>query len=95
MNKMKEFTQQEAIDFYESNVWKNWSLEEIALFQLHQPKLCVPFVMFHESVEALLDRSVWTHELDNPENLLAEYKGRVGIPTMNDIIIKLFKLMDK
>lgn len=53
---MKEFAEQEAIDFYASNEWKNWTLPEIALFQLHQRRLCVHFSTFHKAIEVLLDR---------------------------------------
>jgi hypothetical protein len=92
---MKEFNEQEAIDFYESGGWKNWDIKDVALFQLYQPKLCVPFTLYHEAIEALLDRSVYTHELAETEVLIAEYEGKIDKPTITDIYMKLVKLADK
>jgi hypothetical protein len=90
---MKQLNENEAIELYESNKWKDWTPEEIAVFQLYQDLLCVPFPIFHESIEKLLGRSVWTHEFARRADLIAEYEGKIGKPSMEDIIVKLIDLV--
>jgi hypothetical protein len=92
---MKQLSETEAIDLYNNEEWNNWTNEEIALFQLNQQRLCVPFRKFHESVETLLDRPVWTHEFARPADLIAEYEGKVGQPSMGDIYVKLIDLVNR
>lgn len=92
---MTQLTPEQAVEFYEKGDWKNWTLKEIALFQLHQQFLCVPFGTFHEAIEVLLERSVWTHEMADPKALIDEYEGRVEKPTINDVVIKLYKMVEK
>lgn len=61
---------------YNSGWWKTKTPEEIAEFQIHEEKLCVPFDVFHESVEKWLGRPVWTHEFADPNALIAEKEGK-------------------
>jgi hypothetical protein len=69
-----QFTEEEAIKIAESFIWKQWSDKEVVDFQLFQDKLCMDFSRFHEAIEKVLERSVWTHEFANPESLRSEYK---------------------
>jgi hypothetical protein len=92
---VNQLTPEQAVEFYEKGEWKNWTLKEIALFQLHQQFLCVPFPLFHEAIEALLERSVWTHEMADSKALIDEYEGKIEKPTINDVVIKLFRMVDK
>jgi len=38
-------------------------------------RLTMPFAVFHDMVEKLLGRAVWTHEFARPEHLIAEFAG--------------------
>ena len=67
---------EEAIRLYNTKWWKLKTEEEIAEFQIHQPKLCCPFEVFHKAMETWLGRSVWTHEFANPQTLIDEKEGR-------------------
>jgi len=70
---MKE---QEAIALLRGGDWKRWTPRERAVFQLKEPRLCMPLNEFHEVVEKTLGRHVLTHELAHPSLLLAEIEGR-------------------
>jgi len=84
-------TEEEAINLYNSKWWENKTDEEVALFQLNEPLLCMPFHVFHNAVEKWLGRPVWSHEFARPDLLLAEKSGKritSGHPleTFNDIL---------
>ena len=57
---MKQLTKEQAIAIFNGGEWKDWSDEEIVKFQLYQDRLCVPFDKFHEAMESVLGRPVWT-----------------------------------
>ena len=59
---MRQLTEYEAIKISESDVWKKWSHKKRAAFQIRQELLSLPFDVFHEAVETVLDRPVMTHE---------------------------------
>jgi len=71
---------------YESEIWKDMTLEQIAEFQLFQDRLCVPFDKFQEAMEKLLNRPVWTHEFAFKDQLIKEFLGEKSAPTMEEII---------
>lgn len=48
--------------------------------------LCGDFGYFHESVEFLLGRSVWTHEFINAKALVEEAFGRKDSPSFQEIV---------
>jgi hypothetical protein len=85
---MKTLTKQQAIDLYNSEVWKDWTDEKIVRVQLFQERLCVDFRKFHEALENVLGRGVFTHELSssNIENIYKEYLGVGSQPTLDEII---------
>ena len=85
---MKQLTKKEAIEIHDSEIWKTWTKEKIAYFQLKQDRLCVPFDVFHESVEYCLKRPVYTHEFGslNREGLIAELEEKKVAPTIDEII---------
>jgi hypothetical protein len=87
----KQFTKEEAVAFYESKEWEEWTLQKIAVFQLYQECLCVPFAKFHKGMEVLLDRPVWTHEFADQDALVAEYEGKATKATFGDVMNKLDK----
>lgn len=83
---MKQLTQKQAIKLAESEIWKDMILEEIAKFQLFQERLCVPFDKFHEAIEFVFGRPVWTHEFAFRDLLIREYLGKKSAPSMEEII---------
>ena len=82
-------TKDEAITLAESKWWEHYTPAEAARFQLGEPLLCMPFAEFQRGTEALLGRSVWTHEFADMAGLLAEADGAVAAPTMAEIVAKL------
>lgn len=69
-----------AIKFYESELWKQWTDEQIFVFQMMNEVLCVDFDIFHDSVNRSLCRKVYTHELSKPDLLVKEFitlKGKL------------------
>ena len=86
---MKQLTSKQAIEFAKSDIWKEWSDEEIVKFQLYQKKLCMDFSRFQDAMEGVLKRPVWTHEFafaSDPGGIIEEYEGKCGKPNMDDII---------
>jgi len=51
-------TKEEAVNLYESNFYSNMTAREIAIFQLFEERLCIPFAVFHKAVEESLGRPV-------------------------------------
>jgi hypothetical protein len=83
---MKQLSKEEAITLHTSEVWKSWSKEDIAAFQLFQKRLCVPFDIFHEAIEEVLDRPVYIHEFAFVEELKKEYINKGPMPSFEHII---------
>ena len=83
---MRQITKGQAVEIYESKEWKNWTDEEIVTFQLFQQYLAIPFTRFHQAMEKILGRPVWTHEFAFIENLRAEYRKERPAPSFADII---------
>ena len=77
-----------AIALFDSEFWKDLSIEDRAKFQLFEDRLCMPFSVFHDAIEKTLGRSVFTHELGlkNLEKLRKELLGECPEPTLKDII---------
>lgn len=81
-----------AMDKYgDNNWWVSADNREVAFMQLHEDILLVPFDRFHEGIEELLNRPVWTHEFGvNVEALKKEAKiawegGKDYTPTEEEI----------
>lgn len=85
MKRLRQLTQQEAYAFAAGGEWKNWTPEQRALFQLRQDRLCMDLSAYHDGLRVLLGRSVFSHEMADPEGLLAEAEGRRGAPTLEQI----------
>jgi hypothetical protein len=70
---MNQFTEEQALAFFESKQWKPMTLKVRALFQLQQKRLCMPFDVFHKAVQKTVGRPVFTHEFGfNADGLLVE-----------------------
>lgn len=84
---IEQLTREQAIEFHDSGAWKKLTLQQRAMFQMEQDKLCMPFDEFHKAVEATLDRPVWTHEFGlRRAHLLAEIRSLVPAPSMPEIM---------
>jgi hypothetical protein len=82
---MRQITEQESIAIHDCGEWKDWTDEEIVKFQLFQDRLAIPFSRFHQAVEKVLGRSVWTHEFGSRGRLEEEYLGIREKPTFEEI----------
>ena len=80
------FNRREAHAIAIEGKWKTWDDDTIVRFQLYQDRLCMDFSRFHEAVEKVLGRPVWTHEFGQPELLRAEYEGARTPPTFEEIL---------
>lgn len=81
-----QLTEQQAIQFGESEVWKTWTPEQVVRFQLFQRKICLDFSHFMMCLRIVLDLPVYTHELCNMDYLKEEYLGVKSAPTFGEII---------
>lgn len=84
---MKILTKEQAIQMSQSKWWVDMSPKAIAMFQLHEPLLCMPFDIFHENLEKALGRGVFTHEFAlNLEGLRSELRDGAPAPTIEEIL---------
>ena len=76
-----EISLMEAVEIHETCFWEdetqNWSPVELAVMQLQQPRLVIPFPVFHKAVSDVLDRDVWTHEFAEPAELFDEMEFKL------------------
>lgn len=80
-------TKEEAIALYDAHAWKEWTPRVRAEFQLIEDRLCMPFQVFHESIEEVLGRPVYTHEFaTNRQGLIDELLHGGEAPTLTDIV---------
>lgn len=78
---------EEAVALFDSKFWESMSYRDRAVFQMHEPRLCMPFDVFHEAVEKTLGRPVFTHEFSmNKEGLQRELMGEQAAPTFDEIL---------
>ena len=68
-------TKQEALTKWETEWWEVAMANEIVAFQLYEDRLCLPFDKFHEAVEEVLGRPVFTHEFADQKRLCEEHQG--------------------
>lgn len=86
-NQVKQLTKEEAIAFDDNKLWEDMDYKQRAIFQMQQDRLCMPFDVFHESIEKALGRPVFTHEFGfNREGLMKELLGEKEPPTFEEII---------
>lgn len=76
-----------AIELAESKWWENVSPKYAVKFQLFTKELCMPFDVFHQKIEDVLGRSVYTHEFGmNFDGIIQEFLGESDAPTLKQII---------
>lgn len=83
---MIQIERETAIKIAESGIWRTWTDEQIVRFQLYQDRLCMDFDRYHEAIENVLNRSVWTHEFADMTSLRAEYEKKKPAPTFDEIM---------
>jgi hypothetical protein len=87
MYQEKIMTEAEAITLADSKFWETMTMRERAVFQMFESRLCMPFSVFHEAMEATLGRPVWTHEFGlNADGLKKELLGTGPAPTFEEIM---------
>lgn len=82
---IKMLTKEQALKLYNSKFWEEMTYEQIAMFQLFEERLCMPFGIFHKAIEKTLKRPVWTHELAS-DDIKKEILGEKEAPTLERIM---------
>lgn len=83
----QELRKEQAIALYSSGFWKDMSFRERAMFQLFEPRLCMPFDVFHEALKKTLGRGVLIREFDlNIAGLRQELLGKAPTPSFAEVI---------
>ena len=85
-NQVQQLTKDQAKRFYDSQIWESWTHHQIVEFQLFQKKLAIPFSKFHEAMEQILNRPVYTHEFAYGDLLKQEFLGDKEPPTLQEIM---------
>lgn len=87
MKTQSKMTQEQAIALHDSEFWKELSLRDRAMFQMFEPRLCMPFDVFHEAVEKTLGRPVFTHEFGlNYQGIKKELLGEAEAPSFEQVM---------
>jgi hypothetical protein len=73
-----EITQDEAVALVGTRWWVDKPHRDVALSQLHQSRLCMPFGDFHLACEKAAGCSIWTHEFAEPARIIAMIEGQGG-----------------
>ena len=80
-----------AIALAKSGWWERKYPEVVALAQLEEPLLCMPWEIFQKTVEDVLKRPVYTHEFATPELLIKELRGQRLPPIIEELLEQLPK----
>lgn len=83
---MSQMTREEAVAFAQHGLWRHLSVKDRGRLQLCQSLLCMPLEAFHEGIEALLGRPVFTHEFAFMDRLRSEAEGHMPTPSLFDIL---------
>lgn len=84
-----KLSRKEASEIYDSEWWEDASYQEIVAFQLFEPRLCMPFDLFHEAAGKVLRRPVYTHEFAFVEQLREEYLTNRPPMTLGESLSRL------
>ena len=75
---MRQLSKEQAVSLSKKNLQEKLTKKEIFFLQINQPRLLFEnFGIFHEAVEEVLGRPVYTHEFVNPDKLLLEYLNNI------------------
>ena len=78
-------TKEDAIALYDTGFWAFMSPRDIAIFQMYEEHLCMPFTVFQEAMRKTLGRPVWTHEFGNNLDSLKDQLNSGRVPTLKMI----------
>ncbi len=81
-----QLTEEQALTLLKSKFWEPMSLRARAEFQLYQERLCMPFEVFHEALEAAIGRPIMVHEFRDAQALQQELRGEKPAPTLGQIL---------
>ena len=84
-----QITQEQAIELYEDRFYKDFSDEQIAIFQLYVEALCIDWSVFLRSLSKVLDREIYTHELAELEVIQEEFLRKIDrekAPSFEELI---------
>lgn len=79
-----------AIEIAKTEFWKETPIKELVNFQFFNTRLLMPFDFFHEAVERVLGRPVWTHEFAS-NKLRDEVEEKIPRQSFEDILNQLQK----
>lgn len=83
----KHLSIDESVELYNSGWWKQITMQRAAFLQLHQEKICMPWEVFHDYLEILLERPIFTHKFADFDKLKKEsYTRGSKYPGLADLI---------
>ena len=82
-------TSQQAIAVGNSEIWEQWSEDQIVRFQLFQDVVAIPFDRYHQALQSLLNRPVTVMEFGNSDKLQKEYLKKNAAPTVLEMLTLL------
>ncbi len=88
-DKVTQLTKEQAITLAETHWWNDSTAVNIAAFQLSQSILCCPKEVFLSALSNVLGREVFTHELANRDQLIAELNRDRKSPSLKDVFALL------
>lgn len=74
MNKQVSIGKTKAIELGKLEWWKDKSPLEIVKVQLFTEELCCDFGIYHDAMEKVLGRAIFSHEFIDPEKLIKEFE---------------------
>ena len=82
-----------AVALYENEWWKSYPARDVALAQLKQDRLCMPFDDFKDVVTQAIGGPVWTHEFLNMKALVdrieSDQRGGIDpIRSLEDVLLR-------
>jgi hypothetical protein len=78
-------TTDQAIAMYRSGWWTGMKAHDVVMFQLHEPRICMPIRVLVDFLQEVLGRPVWAHELCQMGALRAEFMGDRPAPAFAEI----------
>ncbi len=71
-----EISKEDAEALAASRWWEGQSDRDVAMAQLGQDRLCMPFDLFHQACERAAGEPIWTHEFAHPNYVRKLVEGR-------------------
>lgn len=85
--KQHSIGKEKAIQLHNSKWWEGKTDRKIVKFQLFTKELCIPFGVFHEKIEKVLGRPIFTHEFGmNMDGIVQEFLGERDAPSFDEVM---------